>query len=175
MATKPKAPRFAFLTSPETDSGEPSGAAQNKAAQPSAVQTRATQTPPEVVSEPLSSSAEPPSDLPPEQVGAALVGTNPASAPQPLPATDVPNPLPAAADAPMPVPSAPSREERRAFSTRLKPSLKRSLDAFVMELKMAGWPVSQELVLEELVRRLRDDETLRAAVTAQLTGPGREV
>jgi len=65
-------------------------------------------------------------------------------------------------------PTAPEREERRPFSTRLKPSLKRVLDGYVMELKLAGWSVSQEGVLEELVKSLGEDAELKASITQRL-------
>lgn len=66
------------------------------------------------------------------------------------------------------IPAAPSREERRAFSTRIRPSQKAMLDRYVMELKQAGWPVSQEGVLEELLVIFAEDEQLRQRVTARL-------
>lgn len=69
-----------------------------------------------------------------------------------------------------PIPAAPQREEKRAFSTRVRPSQKAMLDAFVMDLKRAGWPVSQEGVLEELLRAFETDPELRASITARLTG-----
>lgn len=67
------------------------------------------------------------------------------------------------------IPQAPAREERRAFSTRVRPSQKAALDAFVMDLKRAGWPISQEAVLEELLRLLQEDEQTRTTVTNRLT------
>lgn len=66
-------------------------------------------------------------------------------------------------------PAAPVREERRPFSTRVRPSRKAALDAYVMQLKRAGWPVTQELVLEELLRLLEEDSGVQHAVTAALT------
>lgn len=84
--------------------------------------------------------------------------------------------LPAAAQdeqqQPAAVPIAPAREERRPFSTRVKPSQKAMLDSYIMELKKAGWPVSQEGVLEELLRALETDESFRATITARLTKQG---
>lgn len=70
------------------------------------------------------------------------------------------------------VPAAPVREERRAFSTRVRPSQKAALDEYVMELKRAGWPVSQEAVLEELLRLLQEDSAVQAAITTRLTRLG---
>lgn len=67
------------------------------------------------------------------------------------------------------VPAAPVREERRAFSTRVRPSQKVALDDYVMGLKRAGWPVSQEAVLEELLRLLQEDAGVQATVMAGLT------
>ncbi|UQN10824.1 hypothetical protein [Deinococcus sp. QL22] len=67
------------------------------------------------------------------------------------------------------IPPAPSFEERRPFSTRVRPSRKAALDDYVMELKRAGWPVSQEGVLDELLQALNDDPDLRARITARLT------
>ena len=67
------------------------------------------------------------------------------------------------------IPPAPVREERKAFSTRVKPSQKAMLDAYVMDLKRAGWPVSQEGVLEELLNMLSDDMQVRNTITARLT------
>lgn len=69
---------------------------------------------------------------------------------------------------PLPIPTAPPREERRPFSTRVKPSVKGHLDAYVMGLKQAGWPVSQEAVLEELLLALKEDDALRARITSRL-------
>lgn len=69
----------------------------------------------------------------------------------------------------LPIPAAPEREDRRPFSTRLKPSLKKALDTYTTDLKLAGWPVSQEGVLEELIKALSDDLELRERVTARLT------
>ncbi|WP_291426739.1 hypothetical protein [Deinococcus sp.] len=71
------------------------------------------------------------------------------------------------------IPAAPAKEERRAFSTRIKPSQKSMLDGYVMDLKRAGWPVSQEAVLEELLHALERDEAFRAEVTARLMKVGR--
>lgn len=76
---------------------------------------------------------------------------------------------PALVESPRSIPSAPPREERRAFSTRVRPSQKAMLDRYVMELKQAGWPVSQEGVLEELLQMFADDELLRQRITARLT------
>ncbi|WP_189074981.1 hypothetical protein [Deinococcus sedimenti] len=83
----------------------------------------------------------------------------------PTPAALMPEPGPAA---PL-IPQAPAREERRAFSTRVRPSQKAALDVFVMDLKRAGWPISQEAVLEELLRLLQEDEYTRATITQRLT------
>ncbi|ULH17290.1 hypothetical protein MF271_18200 (plasmid) [Deinococcus sp. KNUC1210] len=152
MAPKPKAPRFGFVVAADTK------AADISAAEVTDVQV--IEETPEAVALVLAEPAAP-------VVSAPSRRTTPAS---PRVAVPVSTPTP---EVPPAVPSAPVREERRAFSTRLRPSLKRSLDAFVMELKMAGWSVSQEVVLESLVRRLRDDEALRAGVTAELTGAGR--
>ena len=151
MAAKPKAPRFSFLSEADPVETTPDPAGETPGAEP-------------VRESPVSEEAVTPRKRPAPKAAAAI---------------DLPteSELVAADSAPVPpaaspaVPAAPVREERRAFSTRLRPSLKRTLDAFVMDLKLAGWPVSQELVLEALVRRLRDDETLRAAVTGELTGP----
>ena len=71
------------------------------------------------------------------------------------------------------IPPAPVREERRAFSTRVRPSQKAMLDGYVMDLKRAGWPVSQEAVLEELLTALETDETFRARITERLMRVGR--
>ena len=157
MAAKSKAPRFGFVV-----------AADAKAAA-APVSAAEVQIVPEAESP--STPAEVPAPAVSETSAArrAKAKSSPVVSPRELPA-----PLPGAPATAPAVPSAPSREERRAFSTRLRPTLKRSLDAFVMELKMAGWPVSQEVVLESLVRRLRDDDSLRAAVTAELTGPNRD-
>lgn len=87
------------------------------------------------------------------------------AAPTSTPAALVPEPGPAA---PL-IPQAPAREERRAFSTRVRPSQKAALDVFVMDLKRAGWPISQEAVLEELLRLLQEDEHTRATITQRLT------
>lgn len=57
----------------------------------------------------------------------------------------------------------------RTFSTRMRPSQKAALDAFVMDLKRAGWPVSQEAVLEELLRLLAEDAEVSRTVTQRLT------
>lgn len=81
------------------------------------------------------------------------------------PATNAPVELTGAG----PIPQAPMREERRAFSTRVRLSQKAALDGFVMDLKKAGWPVSQEGVLEELLRLLQEDEHTRQVVTSRLT------
>lgn len=72
------------------------------------------------------------------------------------------------------IPPAPAREERRAFSTRIRPSQKAMLDGYVMDLKRAGWPVSQEAVLEELLTALESDETFRAGITAKLMKIGKQ-
>ncbi len=66
------------------------------------------------------------------------------------------------------IPAAPVREERRAFSTRVRPSQKAMLDGYVMDLKRAGWPVSQEAVLEELLHALETDEAFKAGITERL-------
>lgn len=71
------------------------------------------------------------------------------------------------------IPPAPVREERRAFSTRIRPSQKAMLDGYVMDLKRAGWPVSQEAVLEELLTALETDEVFRAGITERLMKVGR--
>ncbi|AZI45381.1 hypothetical protein EHF33_20950 (plasmid) [Deinococcus psychrotolerans] len=82
-----------------------------------------------------------------------------------------PAPIPDTLELPstLPIPAAPEREDRRPFSTRLKPSLKKALDTYTTDLKLAGWPVSQEGVLEELIKALSDDADLRERVTARLT------
>lgn len=71
------------------------------------------------------------------------------------------------------IPPAPVREERRAFSTRVRPSQKAMLDGYVMDLKRAGWPVSQEAVLEELLTALATDDSFRATITERLMKVGR--
>ena len=165
MAAKPKAPRFSFLTGPEVGEEGPAQISPSPAQEP----TPNTQTAQPETTPPLTAR---PGRTRPDAV--AETNPNPASLPalpDSDPATAAPAPSPTIPAPSTTVPAAPVREERRAFSTRLRPSLKRTLDAFVMDLKLAGWPVSQELVLEALVRRLRDDETLRAAVTGELTGP----
>lgn len=87
------------------------------------------------------------------------------SAPISSPVTSDPVPVPPPVD----IPAAPIREERRAFSTRVRPSQKAMLEAYIMELKSKGWPVSQEGVLEELLRLLAEDAEVRARITARLT------
>ncbi|GGR07762.1 hypothetical protein [Deinococcus ruber] len=156
MASKPKAPRFGFVVAADAKVVESSPAEE------AVTGVQAIEETPEAVAVAPAEAAAPVVSAP------SRTRTTPA-----LPRVAA-VPVPAPEALPPAVPSAPVREERRAFSTRLRPSLKRSLDAFVMELKMAGWPVSQEVVLESLVRRLRDDEALRAGVTAELTGAGRE-
>ena len=47
------------------------------------------------------------------------------------------------------------------------------LDGYVMDLKRAGWPVSQEAVLEELLTALETDESFRAGITERLMRVGR--
>ena len=168
MAAKPKAPRFSFLTGPEVGEEGPEQVSPFPAQEPTPnTQTAQQETTP------------PPTARPGRTRSDAMAETNPNPAflPELLdsdPATAAPATAPTVSTTVPTVPAAPVREERRAFSTRLRPSLKRTLDAFVMDLKLAGWPVSQELVLEALVRRLRDDDALRAAVTGELTGPNRE-
>lgn len=90
---------------------------------------------------------------------------------EPVP-EETPTPMLATAFPPAPapgIPAAPQREDRKAFSTRVRPSQKAALDTFVMDLKRAGWPVSQEAVLEELLRLLQDDSQVRATITSRLT------
>lgn len=89
--------------------------------------------------------------------------------PQEAPSNEVPSVLPLTNE----IPAAPVREERRAFSTRIRPSQKAMLDGYVMDLKRAGWPVSQEAVLEELLHALETDETFRAGITSKLMKVGR--
>jgi len=93
--------------------------------------------------------------------------TEPVGEPLPIPESSLPEQVKPVTQGP--IPAAPDREERRPFSTRLKPSLKRVLDTYMTELKLAGWPVSQEGVLEELVNALEEDAELRAQVTHRLT------
>lgn len=59
-------------------------------------------------------------------------------------------------------------EERKPLSTRVKPSLKKVLEAYVQECRDAGFPVTQELVLDALLRELRDDHALRERVARVL-------
>ncbi|MFC3832888.1 MULTISPECIES: hypothetical protein [Deinococcus] len=66
----------------------------------------------------------------------------------------------------LPVYAAP--EERKPLSTRVKPSLKKVLEAYVQECRDAGFPVTQELVLDALLRELRDDHVLRERVARVL-------
>lgn len=85
----------------------------------------------------------------------------------PEPAT---SPLaPPLAPPPSAIPTALPREERRPFSTWVKPSLKGKLDTYVLGLKQAGWWVSQEAVLEELLLALEEDVELRTRITSRLT------
>lgn len=88
---------------------------------------------------------------------------------QEAPSKEVPTVLPLTTE----IPAAPVREERRAFSTRIRPTQKAMLDGYVMDLKRAGWPVSQEAVLEELLTALESDETFRAGITAKLMKVGK--
>lgn len=88
---------------------------------------------------------------------------------QEAPSKEVAGVIPLSAE----IPPAPVREERRAFSTRVRPSQKAMLDGYVMDLKRAGWPVSQEAVLEELLTALETDESFRAGITERLMRVGR--
>lgn len=98
-----------------------------------------------------------------ETLSQATTGESTQAVPGDLPGSRAPM------ESPRSIPSAPPREERRAFSTRVRPSQKAMLDRYVMQLKQAGWPVSQEGVLEELLQMFADDEHLRTRITARLT------
>jgi hypothetical protein len=59
-------------------------------------------------------------------------------------------------------------EERKPLSTRVKPSLKKVLEAYTQEIRDAGFNATQELVLDVLLRELRDSDELREKVAAVL-------
>lgn len=59
-------------------------------------------------------------------------------------------------------------EARRPMSTRMRPGLQRHLKAMSEEFRDAGYSVTVEMILEQLVVHLRDDEQLRSQVVARL-------
>lgn len=59
-------------------------------------------------------------------------------------------------------------EERKPLSTRVKPSLKKALEDYTKEIRDAGFNVTQEMVLDVLLRELRDSDGLREKVAAVL-------
>ena len=75
------------------------------------------------------------------------------------------------------VPDAPRRlnrppvappEERKPLSTRVKPSLKKVLEDYTKEIRDAGFNATQEMVLDVLLRELRDSDELRERVASVL-------
>lgn len=69
---------------------------------------------------------------------------------------------------PLNLPAAPQIEERKPLSTRMKPSLKKELEAYVKEIRDAGFPATQELVLDALIQELRADDRLRERVAEKV-------
>lgn len=59
-------------------------------------------------------------------------------------------------------------EERKPLSTRVKPSLKKVLEDYTKEIRDAGFGATQELVLDALLRELRDSDELREKIAAVL-------
>lgn len=59
-------------------------------------------------------------------------------------------------------------EERKPLSTRVKPSLKKVLEEYTKEIRDAGFGATQELVLDVLLRQLRDSDELREKVASVL-------
>ena len=59
-------------------------------------------------------------------------------------------------------------EERKPLSTRVKPSLKKVLEDYTKEIRDAGFGATQELVLDVLLRELRDSDDLREKVASIL-------
>ena len=59
-------------------------------------------------------------------------------------------------------------EERKPLSTRVKPSLKKALEEYTKEIRDAGFNATQEMVLDVLLRELRDSDELREKVAAVL-------
>ena len=80
-----------------------------------------------------------------------------------------PNPTPGGGERrPLRLPQAAPPEERKPYSTRVKPSLKRELEAYVQEIRDAGFAVTQEMVLDALLRELRDSDELRERLAEAL-------
>lgn len=68
---------------------------------------------------------------------------------------------------PLNLPAAEAPEDRKPWSTRLRPSLKAELEALVKEIRGSGWPVTQELVIDALLQELGEDDGLRERVAAR--------
>ncbi|MFC4427187.1 hypothetical protein [Deinococcus navajonensis] len=88
--------------------------------------------------------------------------------PDPDPVEEIPVASRGEARRPLSLPAVPPPEERKPLSTRVKPSLKRVLEAYTKEIRDAGFPVTQELVLDALLRELRDNDDLRERVAGLL-------
>lgn len=96
-------------------------------------------------------------------------GTNRAARPSPV-ARPREQPSPSVTDAPrrLNLPPVAPPEERKPLSTRVKPSLKKVLEDYTKEIRDAGFNATQELVLDVLLRELRDSDELRERVASVL-------
>lgn len=74
---------------------------------------------------------------------------------------------------PLNLPPPVALEERKPLSTRLRPSLKKMLEAYVLEIREAGFPATQELVLDALLRELQRDDTLRERIAQMVVNDTR--
>lgn len=91
----------------------------------------------------------------------------PTEARRQTPAADPASP-PGETRRPLRLPTMTAPEERKPFSTRVKPSLKKVLEAYTQEIREAGFAVTQELVLDVLLRELRENDILRERVAEVL-------
>lgn len=83
-------------------------------------------------------------------------------APAERPAAETPG-----ARRPLNLPDAAPPEDRKPWSTRLRPSLKGELEALVKEIRAAGFSVTQELLIDALLQELSEDDGLRERVAAR--------
>lgn len=68
---------------------------------------------------------------------------------------------------PLNLPEAAPPEDRKPWSTRLRPTLKGELETLVKEIRASGWPVTQEMIVEALLLELGEDDALRERVAAR--------